>query len=523
MNPALQKRLERCSSLPTLPAVAVKVIAECRADEPDILAIAQTLSNDPGLAAKLLRAVNSPSLGRGKRVSTVRNAIELLGLNAVRTLALSFSIAQGLKKNQKHGFRSFWKRSAIASVAARAIAVSHKVCEPEAAFLASLMQDIGILALGQIAEKRFDNLTTKHVDEHAALRAFERQQFECEHAEVGAWLTSHWRLPVGLSVAIRFSDEPNLIPQALDADTAAMAKTVALSGLVADIWVREDADVATRVARDAALSLLGVSGAAFAVLLAEIGDKMQEVAGFLDVQIGTRTETDAILEQARDALAELSMQSMVTVESARRTISELEQRERELLMAAQRDALTNLGNRGFLDSFLARCFDEACTTKQPLSIVMIDLDRFKSVNDTRGHQTGDAVIVATAGLLAAGIRPLDLAGRYGGEEFMLVLPATDAAGARAAAERIRAKLADLEIATPTGPIRVTASFGCATLDGPAVLRRVTIPDLVAVADRALYQAKRDGRNRVEQGAFEVPAGGSPALVPGVAAAMAHLG
>lgn len=504
MNPALQKRLERCSSLPTLPAVAVKVIAQCRADEPDIHAIAQTLSNDPGLATKLLRAVNSPSLGHGKQVSTVRYAIELLGLNAVRTLALSFSIAQGLKKNQKNGFRTFWKRSAIASVAARSVAVSHKVCDPEAAFLAALMQDIGILALGQIAEKKFDNLTTKHADEHAAVRASELQQFACDHAEVGGWLASHWKLPANLCSAIRYSDEPHTMPANTDSDAAAMAKTVCLAGLIADIWVREDAGVATRVARDAALALLGVSGNAFGVLLAEIGDKMQEVAEFLDVQIGSRAETDGILEQAREALAELSMQSMVSVESARRTISELEKRERELLMAAQRDPLTQLGNRGFLDSFLARCFDEACNSKQPLSIVMVDLDRFKSVNDTRGHQTGDAVIVATAGLLGGSIRPLDLAGRYGGEEFMLVLPATDGAGARTVAERIRGRLADLEIDSPTGPIRVTASFGCATLDAQAILRRVTIPGLIAAADAALYSAKHGGRNRVESGTLDVP-------------------
>jgi diguanylate cyclase (GGDEF)-like protein len=481
--------------------LAIRVIALCRLENPDINVLAQTLSNDPGLATKLLRVVNAPSFGNPKRVTTLRQATGLLGLNSVRTLALSFTIAQGMKRTQKLGFRWFWKRSVIASVAARAIAVSHKVCDPEVAFLAALLQDIGILALGQVGDKQFENLRGKQ-DEHAEICAEELAQLGCDHAEVGAWLAQHWELPASLVAGIRYSHEPDRVPTDLDAEAAAIAKTVALSGVIADIWVHANTNVATRTALEAALRVLGVSRGAFRAILSDIGDKMQEVADFLDVQIGTRRETDAILEQAREALSEMSLRSGATIENARRTISELERRERELLLAAQRDSLTGLGNRGFLEVFLQRCFAEAVESQQPLSIVMVDLDRFKTINDTFGHQTGDAVIKATAKVLAAGIRPLDLAGRYGGEEFMLVLPSTDAVGAAICAERMRSCLAGLEIITPTGMRGVTASFGCATLDRDAMLARVGVAELIGAADAAFYVAKHKGRNRVEQRAVE---------------------
>jgi diguanylate cyclase (GGDEF)-like protein len=158
------------------------------------------------------------------------------------------------------------------------------------------------------------------------------------------------------------------------------------------------------------------------------------------------------------------------------------------------DGLTGLSNRRHtedrLDSELAR----AERFGGPLSIVVADLDDFKAVNDVHGHPVGDTVLREFARVLARTVRDADVAGRWGGEEFMLVLPGTDAAGAALLAERIRAHVAEGSLLTPEGvPVRVTASFGVAAYEPGRSLET-----LVATADLALYEAKRGGKNRIER-------------------------
>jgi diguanylate cyclase (GGDEF)-like protein len=163
----------------------------------------------------------------------------------------------------------------------------------------------------------------------------------------------------------------------------------------------------------------------------------------------------------------------------------------DLALASRRDALTGLPNRRAFEEDLAREAARAARTGAPLSVVALDVDRFKAVNDERGHAAGDAVLRAVAARAAAAIRAGDLLARVGGEEFAIVLPAADLPRAAEAAERIRAALAARPIEAAGHAIAVTASFGCAAL-APG-----ESPDaLLARADARLYDAKRTGRNRV---------------------------
>ncbi|MBD0330803.1 MAG: diguanylate cyclase [Thermoleophilia bacterium] len=156
------------------------------------------------------------------------------------------------------------------------------------------------------------------------------------------------------------------------------------------------------------------------------------------------------------------------------------------------DALTGLANRRRAEEALARELARADRYATPVSIVLADLDDFKAVNDGHGHEAGDEVLRACAAVLAAGVRAVDLPARWGGEEFLLLLPDTDAAGAAAVAERLRAALASTRMLLPDGAVaRVAASFGVASFP-PAGSRE----ELLAGADAALYEAKRAGKDRV---------------------------
>ena len=158
------------------------------------------------------------------------------------------------------------------------------------------------------------------------------------------------------------------------------------------------------------------------------------------------------------------------------------------------DALTGLHNRHYLESHLKTLFDEANAKRKSLSVLMTDIDYFKSVNDTYGHDVGDLVLKEFARRIRTNIRGMDLACRIGGEEFVIVMPDTSLTECYNVAERLRKSIEMEQFHIPRldKPLDITTSIGITALDE-------TITDinlLMKRADQALYCAKRDGRNRV---------------------------
>lgn len=155
------------------------------------------------------------------------------------------------------------------------------------------------------------------------------------------------------------------------------------------------------------------------------------------------------------------------------------------------DPLTDAYNRRFGLARLGEEFSRAVRAESPLGLLMVDLDRFKSVNDTYGHPVGDRVLQGVAQALSREARATDLVARYGGEEFALIMPETDATGALATAERIRERLGQTAFETELGSLKVTLSLGIASCPEDAQKKA----ELIELADSCLYQAKRSGRNR----------------------------
>jgi diguanylate cyclase (GGDEF)-like protein len=182
--------------------------------------------------------------------------------------------------------------------------------------------------------------------------------------------------------------------------------------------------------------------------------------------------------------------------------------DRRLLLRALTDALTGLANRG---AFLERARVEVQRserTGRPLAVVLLDIDRFKAVNDQYGHPAGDRVLAGAARAIARAVRGIDLAARWGGEEFAVLLVEADESTAGGAVERIREAVASVR--PPKVPVAVTISAGIAIHHG--LFERSGVEGLLRRADEALYEAKRKGRNRAEfEKALAVPAS-SPADV-----------
>jgi diguanylate cyclase (GGDEF)-like protein len=191
----------------------------------------------------------------------------------------------------------------------------------------------------------------------------------------------------------------------------------------------------------------------------------------------------------------------------RRLQAELREKNATLARLSTTDPVTLLRTRRYVTDFLAFEVMRAHRYHAPLSVVMADLDHFKRVNDAHGHRAGDQVLRATADTLRATLRSTDVAGRYGGEEFLLVLPQTDLAGAERLAQRVCEAIE--HGAVDVGgqePVRVTISAGVASLDAAID----GVDRLVEAADVSLYRAKEAGRNRVcahrAPGALDSPEG-----------------
>ncbi len=164
----------------------------------------------------------------------------------------------------------------------------------------------------------------------------------------------------------------------------------------------------------------------------------------------------------------------------------------ELRFHATHDPLTGLANRAVALDALQRECSRQVREHNSLGVILLDLDHFKSINDTHGHLCGDSVLKDAARRIAQCVRPYDTVGRYGGEEFLVVAPSCDGPATLALAERIRLRIDSEPVCGERGPVRVTASCGVAVSEEPAPMASV---EILQRADAALYEAKFQGRNR----------------------------
>lgn len=175
-------------------------------------------------------------------------------------------------------------------------------------------------------------------------------------------------------------------------------------------------------------------------------------------------------------------------------LAESSRLQHELAHLVSIDALTGLRNRAWLDDAFDRQLHRSQRAGEPVSLLMVDIDRFKHVNDEHGHPVGDAVLRRTARLLAAGVRPQDLVARYGGEEFAVLLPHADAEAAKSIGERLRRAVGTVPLERAEAHLPVTTvSIGVATSDDA-----MPLDALIVAADAALYRAKTAGRDRVSE-------------------------
>ncbi len=494
MTPELKEKLQSCPSLPSPTPVAVQIITLANEPEVDFDRIIKILRCDPALASKILRIANSPLYPYGKKIENLHQAVMVLGLNATISLALSFSLMKSLQTNRRSGldYTLYWKRALLAGTACRVLGTACGLTGIiEELYLSSLMQDLGMLALDQVFLDLYD---PPELDQtcHAGIIAHEQQCLGVNHAAVGSWLLTQWNFPDRLRLAVAGSDDPSRIPP--QDERAKFVYCVSLSGKIAEIFLRESHADFLKVVKEEAHTLLNLSPEALMEVLETTKELIPETEKIFRTDLQAWTEPQAILEMAREALLLRSLQTLKEVQELQVNKTTMEAQFQNLEETHRNDPLTGALARAYLDQYLETSFKQALEREECLTLVFGDLDKFKSVNDTYGHQAGDSVLQSTARLLLAQVRTTDMVGRYGGEEFVLILPKTSSPAAEIVCERILSAFRNTthEIAKNQN-ITVTISLGVATHTPDRPYPNIT--NLLLAADKAVYHSKSHGRNQ----------------------------
>jgi diguanylate cyclase (GGDEF)-like protein len=491
-NVEILERLKRCNSLPTPPGVAARIIEMSNDPDVQLAEVAQVVSLDPALTAKILRMANSALYARRRKVENLRQAIVLFGLNGTLTIALSFSLAIALRKHTNGGgldYGYFWQRAVTTATSCRMLGQRlGRSRGQEDLFLAGLLQDIGMLALGQAAPEVYRGAQLAWAD-HTAVRAAEVQALGADHAAVGAWLLEGWNLPKRFQYAVLGSHEPELA--SVDGRYRELARCAAQASDLAEVLSANDHD---RAVAQVAESLGGIDPQEAEALLRSLAAELQDTARLLDVEMSDPTIMRSLLGQAKEVLLLRNLQGIQDTRVLRKTARSLERRTRELEEETRRDGLTRVFNRAHLDRVFGEEFSSAKKAGWDLSVVFVDLDDFKDVNDLYGHHVGDEILKSGARILTASTRNTDMVVRYGGDEFVLLLPGTGVEAARLVGERVVQRFRGLRVLVEDGSsVTQTVSAGAATLSPDTDF--VSPAELLQAADRAAYAAKTAGKNR----------------------------
>lgn len=488
VDPAkLQAIVQKFDHLPAMPGVAMRLIKAIQKPDNDFREIAGLISSDAALSAKVLKIINSPFYGQINRITTVDQAVRLLGLNTIKNLSLSLILKTSFLRQgpSRLNLTGFWKESLVGAVAAKLLAERAKIKNAEDAFFLGLLENIGSLTLAYLLPDQYAMVRSEVQAQKIGFQDAENLVFGFNHMDVGALLTRSWGLPEAFHVPIQHHHGLQRLPEDCGGDIFRRAAVLHLSSLYIDLInggnMAEALGQITHFIRAYGLeSLLDAAD-----IGKEIIRQTKDVSPIFDVQFRDEDELAGLLESAKQELLNMSMQMVGEMIGKN---SELE----SLRQQANRDAMTRLYNYGAFCEALNLEISRAARYQHDLSLILADIDFFKAINDGFGHPAGDQVLKAVARSFQEGVRECDVVARYGGEEFAVILPETELKDAPRVAERLREGIKALAISCGGQPIRVTMSFGVAAFRrSPAM----SFNDLVKSADEALYAAKRQGRDR----------------------------
>lgn len=489
-------KFSRLPSLPTVAIEALKLFHDSNSSNDQLVSV---IRKDPAIVSKLLKAANSARYSARGEVTDLNRAVMLMGRAQAAPLVLSFSLAKQSMENSDHldYYRQFWQRSFVQATAAE-ICGTHfgSIAFRGECYTTSLLAGLGKLALLRAEPEKYLECLKTAQSQGAPLSRIEQETFGFTHNKLSSILLQQMGLPERCHLAIRGIDGPVTAGNAQEPLLEVTRIADAVAALICD--------------STAALSIVQLQEAIGAVkmpeslsiesLIDQVRDRLECSSQLFDFDPPKLPSAGDLLQDALDQLSRIATAAEENPATAQVPVElldenrQLKRRVADLLQVARLDALTGLANRGYLLQQLSERTALHRVRGLSIGLAVVDIDHFKKINDTYGHQAGDQALRVVAETIRKSLRDDDLVGRYGGEEFVAILEDANPEGLAIVGERIRSNIAKADVVFEGKKIPVTASIGL--VEGQIFGTEAEFGEqLFAVADAAMYRAKKGGRNQ----------------------------
>jgi two-component system, cell cycle response regulator len=359
MNSEMLEEILSCPTLPTLPAVALKVIELCSDQNVKFSELAKTIQNDQGLSAKVLRTVNSSFYGLRQPCGTIDKALVMLGLSPVKSLVLGFSLVSSMESGKVDGFdyQDYWRRGLFTAVGGKCMVEAANEKYGDEVFIAGLLQDIGVMALLRALGREYLAVLAQTSGDHRKLVKAELLAFEMQHPDLGAMLAQRWKLPDALVIPVKYHERPTAAP----AMHTEIVHGVGLGNLVHDAIVGAEPQDALRRLYERAGQWLNLTTDKIDLGLKRAREATKELAELFKLDIGL-TDIESRAEKA--------------LETAGATAPLTPAAGTELLLVDPTDVDPTtgmMGRKGF-EFALRRAVQHAAEHQEPASLVQMMLD-----------------------------------------------------------------------------------------------------------------------------------------------------
>ncbi len=470
-------------SLPSPPQVAMKILDLENDPNATVDDVAGIIQCDPAISSQILKFCNSPVAGLRHEITNIPQAVMLIGMRTAKMIGLTFSLIKNKTNeslSENFDIDRYWQNAVACGVAAKRLAaLSNK--DLETAFASGVLSRLGLLVLRQMDPEGVQKITLSATND-----AEIQQQIKAHYGYtiygLSALVLENWQFPEGLVKAISDSDNPS---GSDDGFGDLLATSRKLADLFTESEYRDSID-SCRESFNKYFETFGSIEPQLDEVCEEITDAWKEYLEMMDIEVPEVRSLWEIENEAKQVLARLSMQ-------LQQENMEISMQNRKLQSVSNTDQLTGLSNRRSFEEKATEEVDRAVRNARSLGLIVIDIDFFKQVNDTKGHLAGDEILKQIGKCLDKNIRKYDYLFRYGGEEFVLLVPDCRFPDVCMIAERLRESVEALEVPFENEILQVTISLGVSyMLPG----EKSCWKDMFADADARLYQAKDNGRNQV---------------------------
>jgi two-component system cell cycle response regulator len=486
MDTQLLDDILSCPNLPTLPSVAIRVLE--RTSDPDVKMdeLAKEIQFDQGIAAKILRTVNSSFFGLRRRCSSIEHALVMLGLGPVKSLVLGFSLVSTIngEEGDLFDYQAYWKRCLTSAVASKYAAelAGNKLIVDEA-FLAALFQDIGMIGMYRTLQGEYLDVCNATEGDHSKLAKLEIDAFEIQHSTLGAMLCEKWKLPHEIVIPVRYHDRATACPQ----EFGQIARCIAIGNLVHNLLESNDPTEALRRIYQRGASWLGFKESEIDQLIKDTGESAKELASLFNVDVGSVPNPEDVLNNADRQLIELAKNQQIEGYAAKQ-FAEL------VLVDDGTDPLTGTLTRNGFAQAIKESFPAAHSGEYPLSVAQLVITGYDELHETVGDTVQDALALSIVVMLRRHFEQMGgVVCRLGESIFAVVLPACERADVTHEAnaccvefgERLVGWIPEIEAVADS----VRIAMGVATLDDETRSILSSADLLVKAASQAVLAAK----------------------------------